>query len=224
MLVACNPESKLFLSKHLGDRKTEDWETLFKDMAQRFDEAHPLPLIISGGDDAIKEAVEQVFSHEEEPIYKGRGRPPSKHVRRMREDLKYAQVIKHKDAKGKLTRVETKIIYGSTDEINGILHSSLCSRNINTAFIERQNLSVRNYARRFTRKSLCFSKAQEYLNLCLNILQAWFNFTKPHYSLRVPSDKPGRKYDQRTPAMAQGITDHIWTWEEILRWRSRPST
>ncbi|MBS7627661.1 hypothetical protein KEJ36_02400 [Candidatus Bathyarchaeota archaeon] len=33
--------------------------------------------------------------------------------------------------------------------------------------------------------------------------------------------KPGRKYDQRTPAMAQGLRNHIWTWEEVLRWRRR---
>jgi hypothetical protein len=85
--------------------------------------------------------------------------------------------------------------------------------------VERQNLSVRNYARRFARKSLGFSKACEYLSLYLKAVQAWFNFVKPHLGLRVPSRRPGRKYDQRTPAMARGLTDHIWTWEEALRWK-----
>jgi len=53
--------------------------------------------------------------------------------------------------------------------------------------VERQNLSVRNYARRFARKSLGFSKACEYLSLYLEAVQAWFNFVKPHLGLRVPS-------------------------------------
>jgi hypothetical protein len=73
-LMACDPESKLWLSKHLGSRVSEDWEALFRDLASRLDEARPLPLITSDDWDAIKEALERVFSHEEKPSYKYKGR------------------------------------------------------------------------------------------------------------------------------------------------------
>ena len=77
-------------------------------------------------------------------------------------------------------------------------------RKISTSHIERQNLSLRMGCRRLTRLTNAFSKKLENLKAALAVHFAWYNFGRVHGSLRV------------TPAMEAGITDHIWTWGEIL--------
>ena len=77
-------------------------------------------------------------------------------------------------------------------------------RHICTSHVERANLSVRTHLRRFTRLSLGFSKTLEHLKAAVNLYMAFFNFCRVHQTLRV------------TPAMQAGITDHIWTVQELL--------
>ena len=75
---------------------------------------------------------------------------------------------------------------------------------ISTSHIERMNLSVRMHMRRFTRLTNAFSKKVEYLRWAVAIFVTWFNFCRVHQVLRV------------TPAMQAGLTDHVWTIEELL--------
>jgi hypothetical protein len=56
-----------------------------------------------------------------------------------------------------------------------------------------------------------FSKTIRMHKRALDLFQAWYNFIKPHKSLRLKIDTGNRKWFQRTPAMAEGITDHIWS-------------
>src|SRR4029077_15999337 len=73
-----------------------------------------------------------------------------------------------------------------------------------TSIIERQNLSVRMGTRRFTRLTNAFSKKWENHWAAIACWFAFYNFCRVHKSLRM------------TPAMAAGITDHIWTVRELL--------
>jgi IS1 family transposase len=77
-------------------------------------------------------------------------------------------------------------------------------RKISTSHVERQNLTVRMQMRRLTRLTNAFSKKWEKLYAMLALYFAWYNFVRIHLTLRV------------TPAMEAGITDHIWTIEEML--------
>lgn len=77
-------------------------------------------------------------------------------------------------------------------------------KNICTSYIERQNLTIRMQMRRFTRLTNAFSKKLENLKAALALHFAHYNFMRIHGTLRC------------TPAMEAGITDHIWTWEEVL--------
>jgi len=52
-----------------------------------------------------------------------------------------------------------------------------------------------------------------------DLFQAWYNLIKPHKSLRLKTDSGKRKWFQRTSAMAEGITDHIWNLKELLTFR-----
>ncbi len=77
-------------------------------------------------------------------------------------------------------------------------------RNISTSFVERNNLTVRMGSRRFTRKTNGFSKRVENHLAALQLHFAHYNFVRIHKSLRMP------------PALAAGITDHVWTTEELV--------
>ena len=86
--------------------------------------------------------------------------------------------MKVRDSHGNLKAIETRTVHhGDPVDVGASLVLS-GSRNISTSSVERQNLSVRNYGKRFARKTICFSKDGEYLESYLEVLQAWFDFTK----------------------------------------------
>lgn len=76
---------------------------------------------------------------------------------------------------------------------------------ISTSFVERQNLTMRMSMRRFTRLTNAFSKKVENLEYAVALHYMWYNFARVHKTLRV------------TPAMEAGISDHVWSIEEIVR-------
>lgn len=81
-------------------------------------------------------------------------------------------------------------------------------RYVSTSYVERQNLTMRMCMRRFTRLTNAFSKKLENHVLALALYFMHYNFARPHKSLSNPYPT--------TPAMAAGLTDHIWTAEEIV--------
>ncbi|MGB7280699.1 MAG: IS1 family transposase [Candidatus Acidiferrum sp.] len=118
-------------------------------------------------------------------------------------DVDFAQLVKlygTSDGGGrdryqpsKVTATLPVVISGDPDE----------SR-ISTSHVERANLSVRTHLRRFTRLSLGFSKSLDHLKAAISLYMAFFNFARVHQALRV------------TPAVQTGLTDHIWTIQELL--------
>lgn len=81
------------------------------------------------------------------------------------------------------------------------------------------NLTIRNSLARFIRKGMNFSKSQEMHTSTFNIFQAWYNFIKIHISLKLRVNCGNKKWEQRTPAMAEGIANHIWPLREMLNFR-----
>ena len=79
---------------------------------------------------------------------------------------------------------------------------------ISTSYVERQNLTMRMSMRRFTRLTNAFSKKIENHMHAISLHFMWYNFARPHKTLSKPYLK--------TPAMAAGVADHIWTAEEIV--------
>ncbi len=77
---------------------------------------------------------------------------------------------------------------------------------ISTSYIERQNLTIRMQARRFTRLTNAFSKKLANLKAHVALHFAHYNFVRIHQTLRC------------TPAMAAGITDHLWVMGDLLLW------
>ena len=64
-----------------------------------------------------------------------------------------------------------------------------------------------------------FSKSALMHSRALDSFQAWYNFVKPHKSLLLMVNCGKKRWLQRTPAMAQKLTDHIWTLKKLLTFR-----
>ncbi len=79
---------------------------------------------------------------------------------------------------------------------------------VSTSYIERQNLTMRMSMKRFARLTNGFSKKVENHMYAIALHFMYYNFARPHASLKNPYE--------RTPAMAAGVTDHIWTVEDIV--------
>jgi hypothetical protein len=138
----------------------------------------------------------------------------------------YAQVVKQRE-RGQVVAVSTKVIFGQAQRLEVCLQKSSTSQAINTSFVERQNLTLRQHNRRLTRKTHGFSKDLSWLEKQLWLSLAYYHLVLPHQSLRqeLPTRQPTRQdgSEQRwqlvTPAMAAGMTRHIWTTQELLSYR-----
>ena len=98
---------------------------------------------------------------------------------------------------------------------------------VNTSDVERENLTLRQHNRRLPRKTNAFSKELPWLEKQLWLSLAYSHLVLPHESLRQSLEAPEpprgqgsqRRWKPVTPAMAAGITDHIWTTPELLSYR-----
>ena len=118
-------------------------------------------------------------------------------------DIDYAQLIKMFGA----TPDSSKGRY-SPAECTGIkkvpVEGKRDPKHISTSYVERQNLTMRMSMRRFTRLTNAFSKKLENHCHALALYFVFYNWIRIHKTLRV------------TPAMAAGLTDHVWSWEDII--------
>lgn len=171
-----------------------------------------------------KALIANYSTPEPPPLKPGRGRPRKEPKRILDPDLCYAQVDKRRVG-GRIVEVQRHIIFGSAQAITRILKTDQCGAQINTAYVERDNLTSRQSNGRLVRKTLSHSKQAHFLRQQIALEDAVYDFVRPHSALRLKLDKPaahGRKWQQRTPAMAAGITDHSWTMQELLSYRPAP--
>lgn len=176
----------------------------------------PIPVFTSDDWDAFEEALINVYGKIELPQYKGIGRKPLPKIVPL-DDLKYVKVLKKK-VKNYIVETVQHIIFGDPEEIFEMLGAD-SDGYIGTSYVERINLTIRTSLARFIRKGMNFSKTKRMHQKAFDLFQAWYNFIKPHKSLRLKIDSGNRKWFQRTPAMAEGITDHIWSLKELLTFR-----
>jgi len=158
------------------------------------------------------------------PATRSPGRPRKQPRRLVDPHLRYAQVDKRRQG-GRVVEVRRRIVFGKTDDIAVIIQADGCGSEVNTAYVERNNLTMRQSVGRLVRKALSFSKNVHFLQRHIDLDDTIYNFVKPHRALRrrVRGGKPqGRKWQQRTPAMAAGLTDHVWSLEELLMFHGKP--
>jgi len=141
--------------------------------------------------------------------------------------LLYAQVIKTV-RRQRLVRVSHRVVFGTLEAVQEVL--AACGWQINTAFIERLNLSFRQHVAAVGRRVTTLCKGEQGLHQQLALYHTYYNFCLPHASLRQPWPQPlpthghgsAKRWQSRTPAMAAGLTDHVWTLREVLCFRVPP--
>jgi hypothetical protein len=110
--------------------------------------------------------------------------------------------------------VEPRIVCGEEDAIRAALAASPVSTTMNTAFVERHHGTDRHRNGRKVRKTVCFSKDWQVHNAVTYFTMYSYNFCWPVRTLRVRQTAGG--WQQRTPAMAAGLADHVWSLTEWL--------
>jgi hypothetical protein len=198
-------DSRLRVARGIGKDETEASKKAFQMLQQRGHPDGPPPLL-SDGWGGIDDAMLEVYGLV--PQYCGRGRPPTRP--KPGKDWLYLQMVKQRNPHGRLQGVKLKAIWGSRAELIELLGKS-------TAYIERSNLTQRIFSARLTRKSLAFSKNVQAHEEAATWEDAYYNWVRPHKGLRAQvQDDPTQKWLPRTPAMAAGLTDHVWTAKELL--------
>jgi transposase-like protein len=137
--------------------------------------------------------------------------------------LLIGQVIKEY-TKRRVSGVRRRIVQGSQAAIRAVLVATGSGREINTAYIERLNATFRSSLATLVRRGRAIAHSENVLKAGMWLVGVSYNFCWYHDSLRerAPSGAP-MKWDQRTPAMAAGLSDHQWTMAELLSYQVPPS-
>jgi len=208
--VALDPEHRLVVSALVGRHSAEHVDLLVEDFHRRT-EGRLMNLMTSDENPAYAEAILTCYGEEYQPRRKGkRGRRPAPRKRPPR-GLKYATVHKTRE-KNRVVRVEQRVIFGTAAAVVAALAVSLVSAVVNTVFVERENGTDRNRNARKTRKTYCFSKDWEVHEAVSYFTLYSYNFCWPVRTLRTRGDDG--HWQRRTPAMAAGLADHVWSLRE----------
>ncbi len=120
----------------------------------------------------------------------------------------YGQVMKTW-RKDRITKVETKLVIGSKWRLQAALEESEDSHKLNTSFIERLNLTVRQGSAYLGRRTTCHSRSKEHLRDHMEILRCHYNFFRPHRALKFGAI-------MKTPAMQAGLTTKRLSFREVF--------
>jgi IS1 family transposase len=196
-------ESRLLVEQFVSPRTSEAAELLVNASFDRL-ATGCLPRVSSDGYDAYTQPLsEQVKAVTLYPLQwallKGRSGRPPKPKTIPDPALIYGQIEKTREGR-RIVKVEKRLVLGPpTTEL----------QTISTSLLERQNGTARSRNRYLVRKTYAFAKLLEYMDDQCEVDKTFYNFCRKHRGLKG-----------ETPAMRQGITDHVWRIDEVLRYRS----
>jgi IS1 family transposase len=158
---------------------------LFRDIAER---ANPedIPLITTDGFEFYERVIGQVFG-------------PA---------CVYGQVVKTR-RNNRIVKVERRAVIGTEGRFEQRLQQSEDSSTLNTSFIERLNLTIRQESAYLCRRTICHARWRQRLEGHLELLRCYYNLVRPHRALRF-----GREI--RTPAMQAGLIGKRLTLHEMF--------
>jgi uncharacterized membrane protein len=210
--VALDPEARLVLAVVPGARGAEAVEEVVGEVKGRTG-GRVLELVTSDDDPAYETALREAYGQEVATTATGR---PSREMvpdKAPPPGMNSATVEKRRE-KGRVVEIVTRVVLGTMAAVQAVLAKSKASRRINTSFVERQNATDRHHDARKVRKSYTFSKdwrvheAMTYFTLYSD------NFCWPVRTLNERDDQGHRR--RRTPAMAAGLADHVWSMQEWI--------
>jgi IS1 family transposase len=224
--TAMDPTSKLLVGVEVGSRTLA--------MAQRV--VHQVPQVLAPGcvplllTDGLKDyatALLTHFGHWIQPERRQDKGPRPKPRWMPLPTLLYAQVIKSYQRR-RIVGVTHRVVFGTRLAIEQVL--ARCGWTINTAFVERLNLDIRQRVAAVGRRVNTLCQGEDGMQQQLALFHVYPNFVLPHASLRQPLPVPQptncggsvKRWQLCTPAMAAGLTDHVWTLQEGLLFRVPP--
>jgi len=208
--LAFDPITKLIIYAVIGKRTEQQAKSFVLELSGKL--SGPPPLFTSDELPHYKTALAECYSSSNPIPPTGKPGRPKKAIVQIDPKLQYGTVHKTRD-KGRVVKVEQRIVFGKEQDINNILENSPVSQAINTSFVQRNNLTLRQHSRRLSRKTNGFSKVLRNLEAQVILVVAYYNFILSHCSLKIKGN------GERTPAMAAGITDHKWSMSELLTYR-----
>jgi transposase-like protein/IS1 family transposase len=185
IFAAIDVWSRLWPSTVVGKRSYRNTLTLFRDVCARSN-GNNLPLIATDGFKFYRQVVQRLFGAV----------------------CLYGQVIK-KRRNDRVVTVQRKARCGAAWRWDEVWRNSEDSRQLNTSYIERLNLTIRQGSAYLCRRSLCHARRTQRLEDHLDLLRCHYNFLRPHRSLKF-----GREV--RTPAMQAGLTKKRLTFRDIF--------
>jgi IS1 family transposase len=224
--VAIDPVTKLLLTIDVGDRTLAMAQRVVHQVVQVLAPGC-VPLFLTDGCKEYTTAFLAHFGQWRQPERRQAPGPRPKPRWIPRPELLYAQVIKTVRRR-RLVRLGRRVVFGTLEAVEQVL--ATCGWQINTAFIERMNLSMRQHVAAVGRRVSTLCKGEDGLRQQLALSHAYDNFCLPHASLRQPLPRPvptngtgsAKQWRPQTPAMAAGLTDHVWTLREVLLYRVPP--
>lgn len=202
--TAIEPKTRLRVGRGIGQTETQAAMALWTQVKQRGAHRHCPPPVLSDGWGGHREALVEVYG--QVPAYSGRGRPPTR--KQPGANWHYAQMVKQRDASGKLIGIDLRVIYGDD--------TTLERTGTRTTGVERTHLTSRHMNSRLVRKTLGYSKRLELLQAACAWEDAVYNLTRSVKTLRCEINIDGKRWLRCSPAMAAGLTDHIWSIRELL--------
>jgi IS1 family transposase len=211
--VALDPEHRLVLAVVPGARSLEcAWELLAE--VKKRTGPEPPRLLTSDEYAVYATAILAVFGVPQVGTARGPGRPPVVPERHLPAALTYATVHKER-AQDRVVAIERRLVAGTESGLRAALDASTVSATINTSFVERQHGTDRGHNARKARKTYRFSKDWRVHEAMTYYTLYRYNFCWVVRTLRR-RDEQGF-WRQRTPAMAAGLTDRVWTLHEWVR-------
>jgi IS1 family transposase len=224
--TAMDPNSKVLLVIAVGTRTLA--------MAQRV--VHQVtevlapgcvPLFVTDGLKDYATALLTHFGHWLQPERRQDKGPMPKPRWMPLPELLYAQVVKSYRRR-RIVGVTHRVVFGTLERVEQGL--SACGRTINTACVERLHLDIRQRVAAVGRRGNTLCQGADGLQYQLVLFQGYHHVVVPHASLRqalaepIPTHGSGSAKVWRpcTPAMAAGLTDHVWSLQEVLMFRVPP--
>jgi IS1 family transposase len=224
--TAMDPDSKLLLVIDVGMRTLAMAQRVVHQVVERLAPGC-VPLCLTDGLKAYSTAFLTHFGQWIQPVRRRDKGPLPKPRWVPVPALLYAQVVKSYRRR-RIVGVTSRVMFGTLERVQQGL--SACGRKINTAFVERLNLDIRQRVAAVGRRVNTLCQGEEGLRQQLAVYHVYYNFCLPHASVRqpllVPEPTNGSGSTKRwrpcTPAMAAGLTDHVWSLKEVLCYRVPP--
>jgi IS1 family transposase len=224
--VALDPESKLLLAIDVGNRTLAMAQCFVHQVVQVL-APDCAPLFLTDGLREYMTALLTHYGHWVQPPRCQATGPAPKPRWMPLPGLLYAQVVKTVRRR-RLVAVTHRVVFGTLEAVNQVL--APCGWQINTAFVERLNLTIRQHVAAVGRRVSTLCKGEDGLRQQVAVFHAYYNFCLPHASVRQPLPQPeftngtgaATQWRPCTPAMAAGLTDHVWSLKEVLLFRVPP--